>query len=129
MTTERPWREFLAAAKISGHVWILISGIAAYALLVAFGATNGIRGDDPFWYLADIETLVGGGEAVTNFVFPYTVVTDGYVGPRSFVHNILYPYLSAVPGSFIGPLAGAIFINAISQILASIIIFFLILRF
>ena len=109
-------------------MWLLLSGIAVYVLLVAFGAANGIRGDDQFWYLADIETLVSGADAVTNFVFPYTVATDGYAGHRPFVHNILYPYLSAIPAILVGPLAGAIFTNAISQIFASIILFSLILR-
>lgn len=109
-------------------MWLLLSGIAVYVLLVAFGAANGIRGDDQFWYLADIETLVSGADAVTNFVFPYTVATDGYAGHRPFVHNILYPYLSAIPAILVGPLVGAIFTNAISQIFASIILFSLILR-
>ena len=107
---------------------LLAVGVTAYVCLVAYGAGKGVRGDDQYWYLADITTLVNGGDAVSNFVFPYTIATEGYTGPGEFVHNILYPYLAAVPGAFFGAYTGAIVTNLIGQLAAVLIIFLIALR-
>lgn len=102
---------------------ILLTGLAVYCLLVVYGAANGPRGSDQFWYIADIESLLAGRGAYSNLVFANGLLTDGYAGPRPFIHNILYPYLSALPAGLLGPFAGSIAVNIACHLFAALVLF------
>ena len=106
---------------------LVIVAVTTYLMLVIYGASEGVRGSDQYWYLADIKALISGAGIVSNNVYPVSIF-NGADLPRPFIHNVLYVYLSAVPGYLVGPYAGAIVINLLSGLITAFFIYLLVCR-
>lgn len=108
---------------------ILILFTILYALLVFYGAELGVRGTDQYWYVADIETIASGNPAISNNLYPPSVLQDDFSGGRPFIHNIPYVYLASLPAKLFGPFAGAVVLNALAFLIASYLIFLTLRRY
>lgn len=102
--------------------------ILAYMCIVWFGA-SGVRGSDQYWYVADVQSLIDGHGVQTNNVFPVSVMENVENIPRPFVHNTPNVYLPVLLGKIMGAYNGWIFINIISSLLTSLLIYKILKRF
>lgn len=110
------------------EIIITLFVILAYVCIVWFGA-SGVRGSDQYWYVADVQSLIDGRGVQSNNVFPVSVIENVENIPRPFVHNTPNIYLPVLPGKIMGAYHGWIFINIISSLLTSLLIYKIIKRF
>src|SRR5262245_8093548 len=97
----------IADATRSARGWsrtealLIVAVLLIFIVLVWIGA-SGLRGSDQYWYVADVESLIGGHGVQSNEIYPVTV-RDGVASlPRPFVHNILNVYVAAIPALLFG---------------------------
>jgi len=118
-----------ALNRVTTYRRILVLFTILYALLVFYGASMGVRGTDQYWYIADIETVATGKPAVSNNLYPPSVLDNEFSGSQPFIHNTPYVYLASLPAKLFGPFAGAIVLNAFSFLIASYLIFLILQKF
>ena len=98
---------------------LAIGASVAFPLaLAAVAYVAGPRGTDQFWYLADAQTLVETGRAVSTTVFPAAVLA-GTELPPPFLHATLSVFTAAVPTALLGPLGGWLALNVVSTLVAA----------
>ena len=109
---------------------IFIFGIPTMIfILLVWYASPDFRGDDQYWYLADVETLLKGEPAKTNNVYPVHVFSEEYPQPVPFLHNILNLYFVLPAAWFFGPFYGWVITNGIASILTATLLALLTARF
>jgi hypothetical protein len=102
--------------------------VLTFVSLVWFGA-SGVRGEDQYWYVADVESLITGRGVQTNEVYPISVRHAPAALPRPFIHNVLNVYIAAIPAALVGPYAGWIVTNVIAGLLTAFLIYCTVTRY
>ncbi len=85
-------------------------------------AASALRGDDQYWYVADMEQLVQGGPYITNNVYPTQILSPGSFEPQPFIHNILNIYFAVPASMLLGAFHGWVATNIIASIVTSVLI-------
>ncbi|MBN1846523.1 MAG: hypothetical protein JW810_12615 [Sedimentisphaerales bacterium] len=105
-------------------------GLAAVATLLFVGlvlyASPDFRGDDQYWYLADTETLLAGGEPLSNNLYPAQILGPAANRPPYFLHHILCNYLvlpaAWAAGAFYGWLLTNLAASWLTAVLAGVLV-------
>lgn len=110
------------SGSAASHLW-WAHGLALVLFLAAFAyaSAGGLRGSDQYWYVADVETLLSTGRAVTNNVFPVSLL-NGETLPLPFVHNVLSVYLATVPAFFLGSYWGWLVLNLAGTLICCVLV-------
>ena len=105
--------KFRAISKEWHVPTLLLLPILGTAVLISVAfAASGVRGTDQYWYLADVLTLIEGGDPLSNLYFPRAVL-DGTA--NYFAHSGPSLHLSAMVGKIVGPYNGWLVVNLISH--------------
>ncbi len=71
--------------------------------MIIWSEVTGVRGVDQYWYLSDTQTLIDGGEPLTNTVFPGMVLRRGGEDITThFLHNGPILHINALIGEYTG---------------------------
>ncbi len=116
----------MIVSKRNLRLFLIPTGI--FILLVVYASPD-YRGDDQYWYLADVETLLQGGPAVTNNVYPVHVFSDDYPQPVPFVHHTLNLYCVLPAAWLFGVFPGWLITNLIASIITALVIALMVARF
>jgi 4-amino-4-deoxy-L-arabinose transferase-like glycosyltransferase len=106
--------------------WLVVVTVI-YLALVIYAAPD-VRGDDQYWYLADVETLLAGGPNVTNNVYPTQILRDDLLTPQPFIHHIPNLYFVLPAAKLFGAHAGWIVANVVATTLGAGLVAWLALR-
>lgn len=98
---------------------------SVFALACIHWGSNGVRGTDQYWYLADVDTLIESGQPVSNIYYPGNILRDTYTPdkPNFFMHNGPMLYITALLGNFFGAYNAWILINTLSHLLVAVCIY------
>jgi len=99
---------------------VVLAAVVGTALVAASG---GVRGSDQYWYLADVQTLIDGGSATTNNIFPVGLLGDRSGVPPPFVHNVLSLYLAVLPATLVGAMGGWVVLNVVSTLVTAALVY------
>lgn len=102
---------------------LCIALITACAVLLY--STNGVRGTDQYWYLADVEQLANGSPPVTNLAYPGFILRNTSLeqSPNHFMHNGPMLHLTAFASQWGTPYKAWAAINFICHLLVAAAIF------
>ena len=76
-----------------------------FIALVVYGSSGGVRGQDQYWYVADVNTLLKDLPPNTNFVFPGTFLRDGLpIEEHYFPHHTITLYIVLIFAKVLSPL-------------------------
>jgi len=85
----------------------LLALIVAFTVSIALiiYATNGVRGTDQYWYLADVSTLSAGNPPTTNLYYPGQLLRKSGAEelPNYFLHNGPMLALSSALTAYLTP--------------------------
>lgn len=108
---------------------LTLLAVLVFVSLIWFGASGGLRGDDQYLYVADVESLITGRGVQTNEIYPPSARYNVAPLPRPFIHNILQVYVAAIPATLFGPYAGWIVTNVVASLLTALIVYRTIIRY
>jgi len=91
-------------------------------LLVLFGS-QGVRGTDQYWYLADVESLVKSSSIESNVYYPGVIQDNGINSPNYIIHNGPPVHIVSWLASIIGEYTAWITLNILSHLLVAFTIF------
>lgn len=101
-------------------VWAVLLTIA----LVVF-ASEGVRGTDQYWYVADTQSLIDGDKSqTTNMYFPGKLLRERESpSPNYFMHNGYAIKIAAYIGEWFGAYRGWIVLNTVLHLFAAACVF------
>jgi len=111
----------------------LLALIVAFAVSIAMitYATNGVRGTDQYWYLADVSTLSAGNPPTTNLYYPGQLLRQSETSelPNYFLHNGPMLALSSVLTAYLTPHKAWTLVNIVSHVLVALSILLVSLKY
>ncbi len=124
-------RDFLAKSWWSSRsrqttIQLLLLLSMSMLIVILFGA-HGVRGTDQYWYLADVDTLIQGGEPLSNLYFP-RVLIENREDTNYFIHNGPALHLSAIVGGWTGAFYGWLIVNLLCHLVTASCIYITALR-
>jgi hypothetical protein len=84
-------------------------------------AASDLRGSDQYWYVADVETLLKGGNT-TNEIYSAQIMSAEAHIPCPFMHNVLNLYLVLPAVKIFGVFKGWIVTNLLASVLTASLI-------
>lgn len=95
------------------------------AILGIVYGSNGARGTDQYWYLADVETISRNEAPLTNIIYPAKLLREVVTGeqPNYFMHNGPILAIAGFLTQFFGAYHSWILINLISHAICALVIF------
>lgn len=96
-------------------------------IMILLGA-HGVRGTDQYWYLADVDTLIQGGEPFSNLYFPRALI-ENREDTNYFIHNGPALHLSAIIGRWTGAFNGWLALNLLCHFTTAFCIYITALRY
>ncbi|MBN2376031.1 MAG: hypothetical protein JXD22_06505 [Sedimentisphaerales bacterium] len=103
----------------------MIAVVALFVCLTFYAGVE-LRGDDQYWYVADVESLLDGNGVQTNNYYPVHVMKPGPLTAPPFVHNILNLYFVLPAASVFGPYLGWLITNVLASILTALLLAYLV---
>ena len=111
-----------SAGETAGVRAALGAATLAFVFLVVI-AGAGVRGADPYWYLADAETVARGEPWISNNVFPSQVLGPKPTTTPEFIHNILPVYVAGYVARGLGAYAAWLVVNTVASLAAAFLVY------
>lgn len=107
----------------SAGVRLALGGATLAFVLLVLLAGAGVRGADPYWYLADAETVARGEPWISNNVFPSQVLGPKPTTTPEFIHNILPVYVAGFVGRALGAYPAWLVVNTLASVAAAFLVY------
>ncbi len=106
---------------LTWEIAILLTSLLLSVALLSY-STNGIRGSDQYWYIADVSSLADGQSSTTNLYYPGKLLRELETGNTAnhFMHNGPVLTISAYLSTYMSPYRAWTLVNFICHLLVAL---------